>query len=375
MSQRKTQEVRSLTGIRGVAAFLVVIFHYHMLTSTAFFQHGYIWVDLFFILSGFVMMLTYGSKFKTAALPRTYADFLLKRIARVYPLYLVTSVVAFFVLYRYAPEQIRGFNIETVITNLLMIQSWGFGPSINGPAWSISTEFGAYLLFPWLIWAFSKGAFRNAAGCTIAFIFIAFVSTRSTLQLHQIDNGIPNRAGAMDIFGMGTLYPLLRCIGGFTLGLCVQCIAQLPRARRIFRSAMTANFVSIALLVCLCLHKADLGIIVCFALLVPFLASENNLAATFCGSTIVHWLGEISYSLYLVHRLLEQTQYRSLLALLKSHHVPAAAAVANVFLVCCSLALAALTYRFIEKPGRDWMRNLLQNKSAQQSIEAEPSAP
>ena len=92
-------EIRSLTGIRGVAALFVVMYHrfdgLQMLDPvTRLIHHGYIAVDLFFILSGFVMALTYANSFQHGWTASAYGVFLTKRLGRVYPVYIVLTVLS-----------------------------------------------------------------------------------------------------------------------------------------------------------------------------------------------------------------------------------------------------------------------------------------
>ena len=165
----KRGEIKSLTGLRGVAACWVVLFHYitafhhaeldqNLSTKSSagfrlvelFFVHGYLAVDLFFILSGFVMALTYGGAFEAGISSRAYLDFLGKRLGRVYPLYIaLTAAVA--VLSYAGIGTVNPPSPVDLASNVLLIQAWGIADSIDVPAWSISTEFAAYLLFPLLV--------------------------------------------------------------------------------------------------------------------------------------------------------------------------------------------------------------------------------
>lgn len=91
-------EIRALTGVRGVAALLVVIYHWAMpympQGSVAFrlFGRGYLFVDLFFVLSGFMMALNYGHLFENHVRWPAIRFFFLRRFARVYPLYFVVML-------------------------------------------------------------------------------------------------------------------------------------------------------------------------------------------------------------------------------------------------------------------------------------------
>lgn len=160
----------ALTGVRGVAVIVVVIYHY-LEVPYIFISNfkepfaGYLAVDLFFVLSGFLMALNYGSMFSGNLLLSNFRLFLSRRFARVYPLYFVITLLTFAI----AKAGIGGpYRWRTLASNLPLIQQLGLGMydptlgvSIVGPAWSISTELGAYLSFPLLFrlgMARAKGA-------------------------------------------------------------------------------------------------------------------------------------------------------------------------------------------------------------------------
>jgi peptidoglycan/LPS O-acetylase OafA/YrhL len=151
------REIRSLTGLRGIAAVYVVIFHYFLGVGMSnplktLLAHGYLGVDLFFVLSGFVMALNYGHLFETGFSFLAYRTFLGRRIARIYPLYVAGTLVGFVLTQAALIEPLRsGSTSGNLVANLLMVQSWGVGQSYDPPAWSISTEWAAYLLFPLLV--------------------------------------------------------------------------------------------------------------------------------------------------------------------------------------------------------------------------------
>src|ERR1700712_918726 len=91
-------DIRALTGVRGVAAAVIVVYHFgDVQLSTGgtadYFRipFGYLPVDLFFMLSGFVMGLTYRDAFDTGGW-KTFATFMIKRVARLYPAYLVIGL-------------------------------------------------------------------------------------------------------------------------------------------------------------------------------------------------------------------------------------------------------------------------------------------
>ena len=106
------------------------------------------------MLSGFVLALNYGRGFAEGWSIDVWCEFLLRRVARIFPLYFVCTVAGVtIVMFRdsaVAAELFKptGQNPLTVgFANLLLVQSWGLGKSIDGTAWSLSAEWAAYLAF------------------------------------------------------------------------------------------------------------------------------------------------------------------------------------------------------------------------------------
>src|SRR5215469_9584957 len=164
LPRARREEVRALTGLRGIAATLVALYHINpeLRGYGAFGRivgRGYLWVDLFFVLSGFVLALNYGARFAHGWRSDTWRDFLLRRVARIYPLYVVlfagsAAYMAVGLGQSYAlpllPYPTLSHPVADGAANLFMVQSWGVGPSFDGTAWSLSAEWAAYLLFPLL---------------------------------------------------------------------------------------------------------------------------------------------------------------------------------------------------------------------------------
>ena len=152
------QELKPLTSLRFIAAFWVLLYHFkdHLGLGMGQFglvADGYLGVDLFFTLSGFILAHVYLSHLEGGRFG--YGGFLKNRIARVYPMHLA-ALGAMLVLF--AGAAILGvgesnpdaFRLSDLPAHLLMIHAWGATPSVgwNFPSWSISAEWLAYLLFP-----------------------------------------------------------------------------------------------------------------------------------------------------------------------------------------------------------------------------------
>jgi peptidoglycan/LPS O-acetylase OafA/YrhL len=131
-SQRMStiRELKSLTGLRGIAAIYVVLVHYlfgmamHGFGST-FIYHGYLGVEVLFVLSGFVITLNYAELFRGGFDLNCFQRFLGRRIARAYPLYFVTTLAAFLLVLTHILLMGHSASLSSMLfANLAMIQSW-----------------------------------------------------------------------------------------------------------------------------------------------------------------------------------------------------------------------------------------------------------
>jgi peptidoglycan/LPS O-acetylase OafA/YrhL len=362
-------EIRALTGIRGVAACMVVFYHYFQDSSGfgpahALIVHSYMAVDLFFVLSGFVMALTYALSFSHEFSGAAYASFLGKRLGRVYPLYFVVTATVAALLYAHS---IAGGppSFGEVLSNVLMVQAWGFADSIGGPTWSISTEFAAYLAFPILVTLVLLGRrYRCWLAIAAALVTLSTLSGLNPVVLNQVSDGLASRSGPLDIFGTGTLYPLLRCFAGFVLGLAAFRLSKECVLQQIFDWRHTGDVAALIVVGLWGVRGTDVALEIAFVPLVMALASGRSWAARAMGAGVVFWLGEVSYSIYLVHRPVESLIRNPLVAMLNAHHIPHAYTVAGFVPLVLTIALSALTFYCIEKPARDVSRQLMRSKAA-----------
>jgi peptidoglycan/LPS O-acetylase OafA/YrhL len=160
--------IHSLTSLRFVAAAWVVVFHFKeyfkgtALDTSPFANYGFLGVDFFFVLSGFVLAHVYLPKLRAGRFD--YWNFLVRRVGRVYPLHVLTlavtlalSIIAAKAGVSYTRWDLgawmtlpKGDILRGLFTHLTMIHAWGStkGLLFNLPSWSISAEWFAYLLFP-----------------------------------------------------------------------------------------------------------------------------------------------------------------------------------------------------------------------------------
>jgi peptidoglycan/LPS O-acetylase OafA/YrhL len=358
------KEIRSLTGIRGVAAVYVVVHHYLIgvaMTNpvTTFLAHGYLAVDLFFILSGFVMALNYAHLFAAGWSLSSYVKFLGRRVARVYPLYLVGTLCGFIlvVLGWLEPLHFRSI-LGNLFANIFMVQAWGYGPSFDGPAWSISSEWAAYLIFPLLL---VPTLFKKPILSGLSAIFaIAILALLSTVPAHSLHNAQPN--AVLDLHDSWAAIPVLRCVVEFTLGLVAYRVANTPFVHRITRKSFVSIAVAVAALALLMIPRADLWFVLLMPLLIISLASGDHLPQKLLSSGPVEYLGLLSYSIYLVHDLLGGF-IAALHHQANVHHLAHGQTFAAAICFVLTFPLAWLSFRFIENPGRRWLRYLFEKGS------------
>src|SRR5579862_660023 len=148
--------LKPLTSLRFVAAMWVVLFHYwpHLAVAGTppLVAKGYLGVECFFVLSGFILCHVYLPSFEAGRFK--YGDFLWARIARIYPLHIATLVamglMAGVALAAGLPVDPDVLSLPALPANLTLTQAWGLSPVAgwNHPSWSISAEWFAYLSFP-----------------------------------------------------------------------------------------------------------------------------------------------------------------------------------------------------------------------------------
>ena len=168
-------DIRPLTSLRICAALWVLVYHFrnHLdlgLDRFGLAFKGYLGVDLFFILSGFILSHVYTRAWAERRFH--YGSFLWARLARVYPVHLVTlgaTIAIWLVALRLGVGfEPQAFDPRMLPQHLLLVHAWGTTPTVqwNFPSWSISAEWFAYLCFP--VAAMLSMASMRARSCVLA---------------------------------------------------------------------------------------------------------------------------------------------------------------------------------------------------------------
>lgn len=358
-------EILPLTSIRGIAALLVVAHHMTLpgavqsASLNNLIDKGYFSVDLFFVLSGFVMALTYARLFTGGYSWSAHRDFLWRRIARIYPLYIVvTLATSLYTLLHFGgyhnvhlPGVELAHPVSAHIANILMIHGWGFGDSIGGTTWSISTEWGAYLLFPLLAQAaLFRGRWSAVLLGAIAIALLVYMA------LQPMPASQWKRQGQLDLVGGYSLLPLLRCLAGFSIGLLAYRLREAEGLMRFLRRDLACFALFILLAALMALGTEDLWMYPLLPLLILSLFSVRGMAARAFGAKPLWFLGVLSYSIYLIHMLFYPFMWR--VATMAGHVLsPAHAALtANILTYAVIIGCSAGAYYFVELPGRRLIR-------------------
>ena len=353
------QDIKALTGIRGIAALWVITFHYRSLPANvatplnAVINHGYMAVDIFFVLSGFVMAMTYAHGFSGRFNPSAFSVFLFRRFARVYPLYiLVLGVIGVESLAGMDTGIERWLNWRVILANVTMTQSWGLGESFNFPSWSVSAELAAYLLFPLLV----PLTLLSRRGTAVAMTVLC-LATMLWLECTPLTFHGQERRGPMDIAGLNGIFPVLRCLAEFSLGLIAYRVARTPAAVRFANSSFLNILVAAGLCGSLAIPNSDYVVVVLAPLMIIGLTG-SNLVSMLAGLRAPVFLGEISYSLYMLHSQLLPVRYvlHARLDPVLGVHVTGALA-APVFYGTL-LVTSWSVYRLVESPARDGLRRM-----------------
>lgn len=312
--EHKARYLSNLTPLRGIAALLVAIFHFEMAIArfvparqTMFFEKCYLMVDLFFVMSGFIMLHVYGDSFRRSFRPEELRKFLVARFARTYPLHLFTLLLLVVIVMWLTPWGKPPIILEQprdILPNVFLLQSFGVDKIYNWniPSWSISAEWGAYLLFPFLALSINRKKAVSAL-LLILFVVAAYYAIMYLLpRKNPLNPGMPVPHNINTTFDYG----FLRGIAGFITGMLIYLLFQLPAVRRVFGHDFTS--VLILGLVVTAMHFAlnDALVVVLFAALVLNFAGNSGYLHRICDNGVAQYLGNISYSIYLMQIFLQE---------------------------------------------------------------------
>ncbi len=342
-------ENRPLTSIRGIAALGVFITH----VGVAFWPFlprpmaiamlcGWMGVDLFFVLSGFILITVYET-----LQPQKWGRFWAKRVVRLFPLNT-------FILCVLAALALAGYQTGTRIDwpnlplHFFMLQSFvpGHKPGWIFNTWSVGVELICYLVFPWLVMRM-----RTLSRTALIEATLLIAALTWHIQIHVLAS-----FWGMDAVMRGGSEFLLGC----AVGLLARRLPQLPP-----RPATALECVALACLIfgvtggfghdwCVAPGSWRMASVpLSAALLILALSNDSGRIARLLRIKPLYWLGQISFSLYLLHgpMIERNASYAWVMAGGATPRVRIILLWAACVLAA-TLVMSALTYRFVEEPAR-----------------------
>jgi len=361
--------IRSLEGLRGIAALIVALYHLGIgAQQFSVIRNGYLFVDLFFVLSGFIMCAAYGRRLAGAEDLRM---FLMRRIGRLFPLLVFSTLV--FVLgwnmivlaKRISLEHGYGAWLNNpgalewlvpstteVLSTLTLTHGLGVFDHLilNTPSWSISVEFYAYILFAALCLGLAGRARLTAFALASLLGFV--LSLWASTTVHDC----LNRGGCLSLtYDFG--FP--RAVFSFFLGALAFHAGRHIRSGHAFLQVLALGLLAASL----ALVDAHRGLAFClpfvYALLILSVGADTGPLAHVLKASGLQRLGLWSYSIYLMHMplLLFFGNFAS-----RAQGALQSSLVLLAF-VAVLLAVSAFTYRYVEDPMRAWFNRLAASRT------------
>jgi peptidoglycan/LPS O-acetylase OafA/YrhL len=414
-------EIPQLTGLRFLAAFSILFLHtvvwcipfndtrIPLAIANAVGVYG---MPLFFVLSGFVIHYNYAVLFRDQSLGSASRNFFSARFARLYPLYF------FFLLFgslsdfvsnwiSYAPKEFDDYVIHT----LTLTQSWVYKFAIHdrlvlnhgfGLAWSISTEFFFYIVYPFVVFAVlrirrPRTGLVAVAGFSIGFMALLAIALNNFASIEELAKSVFPRVVSADQGSDASFYrwlfyysPYVR-VGEFLIGCLTaqlfMVMRDLPVARRERLYAGVVFAVAVVWLVgfgfiyaypvavpnglgakgtfgfelvnIVHVSALNFGLAVPLAVVMFYTARYEGMTANFLALPVMVWLGEISYSLYVVHTWTLRPLIRPAISFNEVYQIDAILRVTMG--IAFTIIVSTGTYMMIEQPARRYLRTLLMN--------------
>lgn len=340
------QNIPALTGVRGIAALWVWGCHasigqiLHLPSGLSyFFASGWMAVELFFLLSGFIMVHAHQRGAQTLS---DYSKFMGKRAARIFPVHFAVLLVYFLVIgpqgWGYGPFY------SDVLRHITLTHAWWnySHPIWHAASWSLSAEWGAYLLFPLCFMLTKVKSPQKSLGLLIAG---TMVYTAITYTLANANMQMVVQSG------------LLRSVPCMALGILLYRLRQ--RLDSPIWIGLLADICSVVIpLVAFALNDFGLKAWLLFPFIVIWLFAVSfgrGITGRFLQSKFMVWLGSISFSLYMTHSAILYGFFL-MASRLEVSKTPLVVEIGTVEIMGVSCLLVAwLVYSTIELPLHKWL--------------------
>ncbi|MES2253863.1 MAG: acyltransferase [Pseudomonadota bacterium] len=376
----KPTEIRALAGVRAFPPLVLVMFHFseghgyrHFWPLDYVAARGYLWVEFFFCLSGFILAHVYGARMAQLFTAKGYGTFLKARLIRLYPLHLFMLLVV--LLTAIVTRQLAAIGhytsifdltYHTVITpvslvlNLLLVQAWNTQPSLtwNGVAWFVSVEWALCLLFPVFLFLSNGRLWR---GFALIAAGVAGLTALDLTSAHGLDitfhNGVLRGLSDFSVgVGLAMLYRAIKprdALPGWAHSLI-----QLAVVGALFYAIYNTGWSH---------TRMDIFTVLPMMALVFALAFDRGIVADALKTRIPQLLGGWSFAIYigqtfmlLIIRVLEQRVYPPpMTPVLGTTFISLSWWLEPLLLVICCIGWGALIATVIEHPAAVWLKQRL----------------
>jgi len=289
----------ALDSFRGIAAVLVVIHHMHYfgsITEIQFFIDSSLFVEFFFVLSGFVLAHAYAFRKKLL-----FKHFFIARTFRIMPLHI--AILSVFILLEFGKLLIYHYGMPfnvipftnhndplTIVPNLLLLQSWlpnTMATGWNSPSWSISIEYYMYMIFFMTLLIKKPGQYVVWLFISIIFFYFIFSEIDLWNNFDKISRGL-------SCFFAGTLVYIV-----------YKNVFHLVKIDSFYFTLLEVSILlSIIWVVPAHIAYKTLIISLLFCLQVFIFAFEKGIISRVLNKSFFQLLGKLSYSIYMLHTLI-----------------------------------------------------------------------
>lgn len=343
----------ALDGLRGLAILLVVVYHNFGFINYFFF--GWLGVDLFFVLSGFLIT---GILLGAVGKPHFLRNFYIRRALRIFPLYYASLIIFLFIIPHLSSRADFTYYIKNQIWLWTDFQNWlyifnpDYSTNILHHLWSLAVEEQFYIVWPFMILLIKK---PGRLIVLLSVLLILIMSLRLIIWLYEIEN-----------LAYFNLYTFSRIDG-----ICIGCILALlinfyPGFLKkyftiIILSLAGFNFLFYFLnqrfhytLPYLAVAGYTTFAIILALLVYESITGKNRIIQLIFTSSFMKFLGKISYGLYIIHWPAYILLSPAILAYLQKF-IPGLYANYSVSIICIliSVLLSWLSFKYFEKPFLD----------------------
>lgn len=345
------RELEGLDLLRIIASLGVVFYHYGDYLSPGFWPAWIalpiipfrLWVDLFFVLSGFVISYVYAPRIGHGF---GYGRFLQKRLARLMPLHVATLLfyvaLGLATLHGVKANSMDRFDWSCLVPNLLLLHAMGIchAVSFNTPSWSISAEMGMYICFP--LFAMLGKPARGA---------ILWVAIIAAIVILEMVSRVPGQQYWLFRASQGGM---LRAVPSFMLGVVLHrnrdLLALIPFARLLAPAAL-ALFIGLSFTT---VPYQALYALVCVCVVLVIAVDVRGGVGPTLGA--FSQLGDLTYSVYLLHLPVASVMMTIAKRLIHLHGVVLDFWVLLTFTL--TMVISMLSYRYFEMPLRSSISRL-----------------